>query len=68
MLKDFETDKPVIHTQRLLLRKLIASDADDLREWLGLPEIYEFWGRKASRGRENRNCCFFRQGKPNALK
>lgn len=50
MLKDFEIDKPVIHTQRLLLRKLVASDADDLREWLGMPEIYEFWGRKASRG------------------
>lgn len=29
MLKDFETDKPVIHTQRLLLRKLVANDADD---------------------------------------
>ena len=50
MLKDYETNKPVIHTQRLLLRKLVASDADDLREWLGLPEIYEFWGRKASKG------------------
>lgn len=49
MLKDYVTNKPVIHTQRLLLRKMVAGDADDLREWLGLPEIYEFWGRKASK-------------------
>ena len=59
MLKDYETNKPVIHTQRLLLRKLVASDADDLREWLGLPEIYEFWGRKASRGEREPELLFY---------
>lgn len=52
MLKDFETKKPVIRTQRLLLRNLVASDVDDLWELLGLPEIYEFLGRKASKGGE----------------
>lgn len=50
MLKDYIEQKPTIKTEHLLLRNMTADDTDDLREWLGLPQIYEYWGRKATKG------------------
>lgn len=50
MLKDYEQNKPTLETERLILRPLTAEDAPDLKEWLGLDEIYTYWGRKASKG------------------
>ena len=49
MLKDYLTDKPILETDRLIIRTLNESDAADLKEWLGRDEIYTYWGRKASR-------------------
>ena len=46
---DYRFEKPVLETERLLLRELTAEDADDLKEWLGLPEIYTYWGRCANK-------------------
>lgn len=50
MLKDYEQNKPTLETDRLILRPLTAEDAPDLKEWLGLDDIYTYWGRKASKG------------------
>ena len=32
-LKDYLTKKPVLETERLILRELRPEDTDDLREW-----------------------------------
>ena len=53
MLKDYALEKPVLATDRLLLRTLTEADVPDLREWLGREEIYTYWGRKASNGEKN---------------
>lgn len=58
MLKDYELDKPVLETERLLLRPLMPEDASDLQEWLGLDEVYTYWGRKASKGEKNPELLF----------
>lgn len=50
MLEDYRENKPTIETCRLILRPMSAEDAKDLKEWLGLDEIYTYWGRKATRG------------------
>ena len=47
MLKDYETNKPVLETDRLIIRTLSEADVPDLKEWLGRDEIYTYWGRKA---------------------
>lgn len=38
VLKDYATDKPILETDRLLLRALTESDVPDLKEWLGKEE------------------------------
>ena len=40
MLKDYEIDKPVLETDRLIIRTLNEADVPDLKEWLGRDEIY----------------------------
>ena len=40
MLKDYEMDKPILETDRLIIRTLNDNDAADLKEWLGRDEIY----------------------------
>ena len=35
MLKDYEINKPVLETDRLIIRTLNEADVPDLKEWLG---------------------------------
>jgi len=44
MLKDYAIDKPILETDRLIIRVINEKDADDLKEWLGRDEIYTYWG------------------------
>ena len=44
---------PLLETPRLLLRPPVSSDTSDLAEWLGLDEVYTYWGRKATGGEKN---------------
>lgn len=39
-LQDFVQDKPVLETERLILRPLRKEDVSDLKEWLGDSSIY----------------------------
>ena len=58
MLKDYEINKPVLETERLIIRTLSEADVPDLKEWLGRDEIYTYWGRKASKGEKNPELLF----------
>ena len=58
MLKDYEIDKPVLETDRLIIRTLNEADVPDLKEWLGRDEIYTYWGRKASKSEKNPELMF----------
>lgn len=58
MLKDYEIDKPILETDRLIIRTLNANDVADLKEWLGKDEIYTYWGRKASKNEKNPELMF----------
>ena len=40
MLKDYEIDKPVLETDRLIIRPLTEADVPDLKEWLGSGKVY----------------------------
>ena len=49
---------PNLETERLFLRKLMPTDVDDLREWLGLDSVYKYWGRAAGKGEKNPELLF----------
>ena len=49
---------PKLETDRLILRKLLPDDAEDLRKWPGRDEVYTYWGRPASKGEKNPELLF----------
>ena len=48
-LEDYVNNKPVIETERLILRELTAADVPSLREWMADPAIYTYWGKGPGR-------------------
>lgn len=58
MLKDYEIEKPVLETNRLLIRPFNENDVFDLKEWLGNEAVYTYWGRKVSKGERNPELLF----------
>ena len=49
---------PKLETNRLALRELTENDVEDLREWLGLDEVYTYWGRTANKDERNPELLF----------
>lgn len=48
-LEDYIYEKPVLHTERLTLRKLVPADIKDLEEWTPNKSLYKYWGQKPSK-------------------
>ena len=44
-LADYIYQKPVIETERLIIRPMSAADAPALTEWMPDPSIYTYWGK-----------------------
>ena len=44
-LADFIETKPIIHTERLILRMMCADDIPALKEWMSDKSIYAYWGK-----------------------
>ena len=53
MLADYLTEKPVLETERLILRPLTEADVPDLEKWMPAPELYTYYGRGVSKGERN---------------
>lgn len=49
---------PRLETERLVLREITENDTEDLRAWLGLSEVYTYWGRGPSNGEKNPELLF----------
>jgi ribosomal-protein-alanine N-acetyltransferase len=43
-LADYIYNKPVIETERLILRPMTLSDVPALNEWMPDKSIYTYWG------------------------
>lgn len=43
-LQDYVQNKPILKTDKLLLRPLQYDDVADLKEWLGDNSLYQYWG------------------------
>lgn len=58
MLADYKENKPTIDADRVILQPMVIEHAEDLKEWLGLDEIYTYWGRKVTSGEKNPETMF----------
>ena len=63
-LKDYIDNKPVIKTDRLVLRPLVASDVAALLDWMPDRSIYAYWGKGPGRAEKNPALLFEKGEKP----
>lgn len=62
-LQNYLTQKPVLKTERLLLRPLKPEDTSDLREWTGDASLYRYWGKRAGKHDKNPELLFLHPDK-----
>ena len=58
-LKNHLLEKPILETDRLILRPISESDVPDLEGWLPDPDLYTYWGRPANKGELNPKELFY---------
>ncbi|MCR5789446.1 MAG: GNAT family N-acetyltransferase [Lachnospiraceae bacterium] len=63
-LADYINNKPVIETNRLIIRKMVSSDIPVLREWMPDKSIYTYWGKGPSKAERNPELLFEKEEKP----
>lgn len=57
-LADFIYQKPIIETDRLMLRPMVSSDVPALKEWMPDKSIYTYWGKGPSKAEKNPELMF----------
>lgn len=57
-LADYVENKPVLTTPNLTLRVMVPEDVPALKEWMGLPEIYTYWGKGPSKAEKSPSLLF----------
>lgn len=64
MLNDYIENKPVIETNRLIIRPMNIDDIDSLKKWLPDKMLYKYWGKGPSKAELNPELLFEKQDKP----
>lgn len=57
-LADYIYDKPIVETDRLILRKMTVADVPALKEWMPDESIYTFWGKGPGKAEKNPELLF----------
>ena len=63
-LNDYITEKPVIETNRLIIREMTSEDIPALKQWLADKEVYTYWGKGPSKAEKNPELLFSKTQKP----
>lgn len=61
-LEDFLIEKPVLYTERLILRKMTEKDIPDLF-WMADKSIYRYWGKNMGKADKNPELLFVHKEK-----
>ena len=57
-LADYIENKPVLQTERLILRQLLPLDIHALKEWMSDKRMYIYWGKPAGKTDKNPELLF----------
>ena len=63
-LSDYILDKPVLRTDRLVLRPLRPGDIPALLEWMPEKSMYKYWGKSAGKSDKDPSLLFAHTEKP----
>jgi ribosomal-protein-alanine N-acetyltransferase len=63
-LNDYITEKPVIETNRLIIRELTSEDIPALKQWLADKAVYTYWGKGPSKAEKNPELLFAKTQRP----
>lgn len=63
-LQDYVQNKPILETDRLLIRPLQYDDVADLKEWLGDNSLYQYWGKRPGKSDLNPELIFQKKERP----
>lgn len=63
-LQDYVQNKPILETDRLLLRPLQYADVADLKEWLSDISLYQYWGKRPGKSDLNPELLFQKKERP----
>ncbi len=63
-ISDYIYEKPVIKTERLILRPMSSSDIPALTQWLSDSELYTYWRKGPSRAEKDPKLLFEKQERP----
>jgi len=63
-LADYIKSKPVIYTERLIIRPMCIGDVPALKEWLPDKSIYTYWGKAPSKAEKNPELLFEKPEQP----
>ena len=63
-LEDYLYNKPVIETDRLVLRPFRMSDVESLKEWMADKSIYDYWGKKPGKTDKDPSLLFSKEERP----
>jgi len=63
-LADYIEQKPLIETERLVLRPMTCADVPALSRWLGDPAVYTYWGKGPSKAEKNPELLFAKEERP----
>ncbi len=64
VLADYIYDKPVIETDRLIIRPMTVSDVPALKNWMPDRSIYAYWGKGPSKAEKNPELLFEKAERP----
>jgi len=64
MLADYIYDKPVIETDRLIIRPMTVSDVPALKKWMPDRSIYTYWGKGPAKTEINPELMFEKTERP----
>lgn len=64
MLKDYVNNKPKIESENLILRSLVRTDVENLKEWTPNIDIYKYWGKKPGKADLKPELLFEKEEKP----
>lgn len=63
-LQDYIYEKPILETERLILRTLKPSDVSDLKKWLSDNSLYQYWGKHPGKSDLNPELLFQKKERP----